>query len=81
MPAHHRRYRVQGTLGDWPTEAELVEEDVRMVLATGAPYTVVAARCGISTRRVNRIVARWRLGVVAGAGPVSGEVLGPVRAA
>lgn len=75
-----RRYRAEGTLGEWPTERELVEEDVRQVLATGVPYPVVAARCGISTRRVCRVVARWKLAVVPGTGPVAGVVPGPVQA-
>lgn len=76
-----RRYQAADLLDEWPTERELVEEDVRMVLATGVPYRVVAARCGVSERRVLRILARDRLAVVGGTGPAPGVVRGPVRAA
>ncbi|QVJ00414.1 hypothetical protein KGD82_16780 [Nocardiopsis eucommiae] len=75
----HRRFREAGVLDEWPTEWELVEEDVAMVLATGASHRVTAVRCGTTPRQVLRILARWRLRVVDGDGPVP-EVQGPVRA-
>lgn len=62
------RYRELDRLEEWPTSRELVAEDVRMVLATGARYVEVASRCGVTKRTVVRVVARDRLGVVAGAG-------------
>lgn len=73
-------YRTTGQLGEWPTDRELVEEDVRMVLATGVEYAVVAARCGITKRTVCRIVARWKLTSVPGTGVVPEVVQGPVQA-
>lgn len=71
-----RRIRAAGELAEWPTGRSLMEADVRMVLATGAPYRVVAARCGVTEQTVVRIVARQRLTSV----PGTGVVLGPVRA-
>ncbi|WP_160051181.1 helix-turn-helix domain-containing protein [Nocardiopsis sp. FR26] len=55
----HRRYQRVGELGEWPTRDELIEEDIRMVVATGVSYQVVAARCGVAERTVLRVVSRW----------------------
>lgn len=60
IPECTARWRDAGRLGEWPTRAELVEQDVLMVLATGVPYQVVADRCGVTHRQVCRVVARLR---------------------
>ena len=73
------RHRADGRLEEWPTERELIEEDIRMVLATGVEYAVVAARCGVTPRTVCRVVARWRLAVVPGTGVVPEAVPAPAR--